>query len=100
MEQYTKGGLYKWSSDESSDNNLDMSSEMSNFENDPEAETRHQSSFKIISADVLQNILKTFTVCKTCGGQLKIVELFHLVQYGCFPALLWHVIPTNPMAQQ
>ena len=72
LEKYAEGELYKWSSDESSDNNLDMSSEESDFENDPETETRHQSSFTIISTDVLQKMLKTFAVCKNCGGQLEI----------------------------
>ena len=51
-----------------------MSSEESDFENDPETETRYQSSFTIISTDVLQKMLKTFAVCKNCGGQLEIVE--------------------------
>ena len=53
LEKYAEGGLYKWSSDESSDSNLDMSSEESDFENDLETETRHQSSFTIISTDAL-----------------------------------------------
>ena len=38
LEKYAEGGLYKWSSDESRDNNLDMSSEESDFENDLEKE--------------------------------------------------------------
>ena len=56
LEKYAEGRLYKWSSDESSDNNLDISSEKSDFENNPETETRHQSSFTVISTDVLQKM--------------------------------------------
>ena len=77
LERYSEGGLYKWSSDESSDNNLDMSSKESDFENDPETETRHQSSFTIISTDVLQKMLKTFPVFKIVVGSSKL-----LVKYG------------------
>ena len=42
-----------------------MSSEETDFENDP---------FTIISTDLLWKILKTFAVCKNCGEQLEIVE--------------------------
>ena len=78
LEKYAERGQYKWSSDENSDDNLDMSSEESDFENDPETETRHQKSFTIISTDVLQKMLKTFAVCKNCGGRLEIVEKISL----------------------
>ena len=78
LEKYTERGQYKQSSDENSDNNLDMTSEESDFENDPETEMRHQKSFTIISTDVLQKMLKTFAVCKNCGGRLEIVEKISL----------------------
>ena len=78
LEKYAERGQYKWSSDENSDNNLDMSSEGSDFKNDPETETRHQKSFTIISTDVLQKMLKAFAVCKNCGGRLEIVEKISL----------------------
>ena len=67
-----------------------MSSEESDFENDPETETRHQRSFTIISTNVLQKMLKTFAVCKNCGEQLEIgektsasVSLGEIWQFSC-----------------
>ena len=51
-----------------------------------------------------QTMLQAFDICKNCDRRLKIGEdickVFHLVNYGSFSAVWWHVIPTIPVAQQ